>query len=189
MPAVAGDLRASAPAMAVRAQPRSADDRQLRDAFAQLPAGVSVVTSLGPHGPVGMTASTVCSLSLDPPLLLLCAANECRTLAQLRVHGRFAVNALPAHRASIAQVFADPEPVPGHRFRVAAHHVVDAVPVLTDAVAVFTCALRDTYPGGDHTIVVGRILTATTTSGAQPLLWHARSYRRLAPLHPESTSR
>ncbi|HEX2419654.1 MAG TPA: flavin reductase family protein [Micromonosporaceae bacterium] len=188
MPAVAGDLRTPA-ATTAGEQAGPADDRQLRDAFAQLPAGVSVVTSLGPHGPVGMTVSTVCSLSLDPPLLLLCAANECRTLAQLRGYGRFAVNSLPARHTSIARAFADPEPAPGHRFRVAAHHVVDAVPVLNDAVAVFTCALQDTYPGGDHTIVVGRILTATATNGAQPLLWHARGFRRLAPLQPEPTSR
>ena len=174
MPAVAGELKL-APTRRVAAS----DAHALRDAFAQLPAGVSVVTSLGPAGPVGMTASTVSSLSLDPPLLLLCAANGCRTLAQLRSHGRFAVNALPAHHAGIARAFAAPEPVPGHRFRLARHHLVDAVPVLTDATVVFTCALQQTYPGGDHTIVVGRILSIAHTGGA-PLLWHARGFSRLA---------
>jgi flavin reductase (DIM6/NTAB) family NADH-FMN oxidoreductase RutF len=160
--------------------------QQLRDAFAQLPAGVSVVTSLGPDGPVGMTASTVCSLSLDPPLLLLCAANDCRTLAHLRVHGRFAVNALPVGHAGIAQAFAEPEPAPGHRFRITAHRLVDAVPVLTAAALVFTCALQHTYPGGDHTIVVGRILSVANPGG-QPLLWHARGYRRLATADTDTT--
>jgi flavin reductase (DIM6/NTAB) family NADH-FMN oxidoreductase RutF len=128
-----------------------------------------------------MTASTVSSLSLDPPLLLFCAANGCRTLAQLRAHGRFAVNALPARHTGIAQAFAEPEPTPGYRFRLAEHHVVDAVPVLTDALLVFTCALQHTYPGGDHTIVVGQILSVAN-SGGQPLLWHARGYCRLTQL-------
>ena len=186
MPAVAGELSVADPATQARAVTDS-NAQALRDAFAQLPAGVSVVTSLGADGPVGMTASTVSSLSLDPPLLLFCAANGCRTLAQLRSYGRFAVNALPTRHTGIARAFAEPEPTPGHRFRLAAHHVVDAVPVLTDALLVFTCALQSTYPGGDHTIVIGQILTVTN-SGGQPLLWHSRSYRQLTPLRPDTVN-
>ncbi len=150
----------------------------LRKAFAQLPAVVTVVTTLGPDGPAGMTASAICSLSLDPPLLLVCAANTSRTLTRLREHGRFAVNAIPARHAAIAHAFATPEPHPGHRFSLARHHIVNAVPVLADALATFTCAVEQTQPGGDHTIVIGRIL-AVDTNGGQPLLWHARGYRQL----------
>ncbi|MFI6762867.1 flavin reductase family protein [Micromonospora sp. NPDC050417] len=156
------------------------DTQALREAFAHLPAAVSVVTTLAPTGPAGMTASAVCSLSLDPPLLLVCAANGARTLARLREHGRFAVNALAAGHTTLAHAFANPEPQPGYRFTLAPYRIVDAVPILADALTVFTCGVEQTHPGGDHTIVVGRILTVSHHVG-QPLLWHARDYRRLAP--------
>ncbi|GAB3861810.1 flavin reductase family protein [Micromonospora andamanensis] len=162
------------------AAPAAVTIQALREAFAHLPAAVTVVTTLTPDGPAGMTASAVSSLSLDPPLLLICAANTSGTLARLRAHGRFAVNTLPAGHRTLAHTFANPEPHPGHRFTCVPYRIVDAVPVLSDALTVFTCAVEQTHPGGDHTIVVGRI-TAVSHHPGQPLLWHARSYRRLAP--------
>jgi flavin reductase (DIM6/NTAB) family NADH-FMN oxidoreductase RutF len=155
-------------------------DDPLLDAFAQLAATVAVVTTRTAAGPVGMTVSTVCSLSMHPPLLLLCADNNSRTLAAIRDSRRFAVNALRGHHGPTATMFARPEPVPGYRFASTAHRHVDGLPVLSEALAAFTCALHQTYPGGDHTIVVGRVLSISRSAGP-PLVWHARGYHHLTP--------
>ncbi len=153
------------------------DGLALREAFSRVPAAVTVVTSFGPDGPCGMTASAVCPLSVDPPLLLVCVANGSGTLRHLRGHGRFAVNTLRVEDSGLAKRFAGP---PGPRFAGVAHRVVDAAPILAAALGYFTCSVAQTHPGGDHTIIVGRIRSVALGSG-WPLLWHARDYRRLAP--------
>lgn len=168
--------------------PASPHEAELRDAFAALAATVAVVTTNGPTGPVGMTASTVCSLSLRPALLLVCADNGCRTLPAIRSSQRFAVNALTDHHTATADIFARPEPAPGHRFGNVAHHDVDGLPVLTGALATFVCSLEQTHPGGDHTILVGRIHSVKVHSG-KPLVWQARSFHYLVSGHTDPSAR
>ncbi|MFF7177546.1 flavin reductase [Streptomyces sp. NPDC008121] len=143
----------------------------------ELAAGVTVLTTASPRGPVGMTTSAVTSLSLDPLLVLACLANQSGTLALIRAHGAFAVNILGATMDHTSQVFAE-KPLM-ERFAGVAHHYQDTVPVLDEAVASLTCAVHATHPGGDHTILIGSVTTAGHGSG-EPLLRHRGTYRRLA---------
>ncbi|GAA1266406.1 hypothetical protein GCM10009609_31960 [Pseudonocardia aurantiaca] len=123
-----------------------------------------------------MTASAVCSLSLDPLLLLVCIDNRSGTLATLLDCGRFAVNILRDRHGEVAEAFTGPGP----RFAGLAHSYADGLPVLDDALAWLSCRVHAAHPEGDHTIVVGAV-TATGRSHGEPLVWHAGSYRSLAP--------
>ncbi|GGZ29699.1 flavin reductase family protein [Streptomyces poonensis] len=152
--------------------------QQLRDAFARLPAGVTVLTTYASGEPCGMTASAVCSLSLDPPLALVAVANTSRTLARIRTHRAFGVNVLGAGQAPLAERFARSADSPGERFTGLAYDRIAAVPILRGAIAWVACEVRHTYPGGDHTILTGLVRSAGHTSGA-PLIWHERGFTAL----------
>ncbi|MFD9466936.1 flavin reductase family protein [Streptomyces sp. NPDC060027] len=155
--------------------------QEFKDLFAHLPTGVTVLTTSAPDGTgqAGMTASAVCALSLDPPLILVCADNHSRTLARIRSTGAFAVNVLREDQTLLAKRFADPSLEQADRFACTDHHRVDDLPVLDEAVAWLTCDVHDAYPGGDHTILTASVRTLGQ-SGGHPLIWHNRTFRILA---------
>lgn len=162
---------------AVRSHPSA---QAFRDVLAHLPAGVSVITTDGPHGPAGMTASAVCSLSMDPPLVLVCVANRSRTLAYIRDHGTFAVNVLRQDQAETARAFADPDTGQHNRFAAVSYRrAADGALILDGALAWLSCTVQETYPGGDHTIVTGRVQALAHTH-SQPLIWYSRRFHSLA---------
>lgn len=147
-----------------------------RSVFARLPSGVTVITTADPDStPHGMTASSVCSLSLDPLLLVACINSNSGTLARMLHNGRFAVNILGERQGEISMHFATPGI---NRFADVAHHRVDGVPVLDGALAWLTCRVTSKHPGGDHTIVVGEA-TAMHCDDGEPLVWHDGRYRAL----------
>jgi 3-hydroxy-9,10-secoandrosta-1,3,5(10)-triene-9,17-dione monooxygenase reductase component len=147
----------------------------LRGTMSHFATGVTVVSTLDADGlPIGTTASAVSSVSLDPPLVLVCLARTSNTLAALRWHGAFAVNVLAGDHADLALAFAQPGPCEawGDGPPPAA---ATGSPLVPDALAVLDCALHDVLPGGDHAIVLGRVVaTAATDDERAPLL----SFRR-----------
>lgn len=151
-------------------------ESEFRAAMATLPTGVSLLTTAHPAGIWGMTIGSLTSLSLHPPLLLVCLHRASITLDLLASHGRFAVNVLSAAQAVLADTFARPrDPTAA---LVGAFDHVDHVPVLTDAVAWLTCRHEHTYTSGDHTIVIGAVLRAHHTK-LEPLIRYDSSYRQL----------
>ena len=129
----------------------------LRDAMSRFATGVTVVTTLDDEGePQGATVNAFTSVSLDPPLILVCLAHTSRTLEALRSHGSFAVNVLGSDHEEIARSFArpgadasfgDPEHLPGP----------SGSPLLAGVHAAIDCRVFAVYPGGDHDIVVGEV--------------------------------
>lgn len=148
--------------------------RAFRDLFGSMPAGVCVITTDGPVGRAGMTASSVSSLSLEPLLLLVCIGNGSRTLRVLRGNGRFAVNLLREGQTDIAGVFATDRPAE-EKFATAGHDLVDGSPVLHQVLGRLTCQVYSAAPMGDHTIVVGEVLDLARSPGT-PLVWHEGRY-------------
>ncbi len=138
--------------------------------------GVTVVTASGPAGPVGMTANAVCSLSLDPLLLLVCFDNDARTLRVVREQGRFGVNVLAAGQEELARLFASKAPERA-KFANVEHTVHDGIPVIEGTLAWVGCTLQQLIPGGDHTIGIGAVTAAETASAGDPLVWHRGEYR------------
>lgn len=132
----------------------------LRRAFAHVPQPVAVVTGLGPSGElVGMTVSSLTSVSLEPPLVSFCPAATSRTWAAARRRGSFAVNILGYQDVALAMRFA----APIDRFAgVRTLPMDDGSPALADALTVLACAVQAEYTAGDHTVVLGRVRAVRT---------------------------
>jgi flavin reductase (DIM6/NTAB) family NADH-FMN oxidoreductase RutF len=136
-----------------------------------------VLTTTTVRGPTGVTVSAVCSLSLRPLLALACVKTASSTLDAILEHGSFAINVLGAEALDISAAFAHPG-TPGERFAGVGHRLERGVPVLSAALAWLTCDVHTTYPGGDHTIVVGAVTDLSRVAG-DPLVWHDGRYRVL----------
>jgi flavin reductase (DIM6/NTAB) family NADH-FMN oxidoreductase RutF len=151
-----------------------------RHAIGHFATGVTVVTSIGADGqPVGTTANAVSSLSLDPPLILVCFDRSSVTLEAIVSHGAFAVNVLGVRQQHLSANFA-------RRGLAAAwdgvrhHRGPTGSPRLDDVLAALECTVEHRLDGGDHEIVVGRV-HEVETSGADvaPLLFWRGTYASL----------
>src|SRR5580704_16865293 len=153
---------------------------ELRDAMGHFATGVTVVTSVDAEGqPVGTTANAVTSLSLDPPLVIVCFDLGSLTLRAVRGHGAFVVNVLAAPQLHLSRNFA-------RRGLAAAWDGVrhrrgpTGSPRLEDVLAVLECTVEHALPGGDHEIIVGRVRHAETSANPNgPLVFFRGSYASL----------
>lgn len=154
-----------------------------RSVMGHFATGVTVVTVQGPRGPLGMTANAVCSLSLDPLLLLVCFDNAARTLPEVRGRRRFGVNVLAEGQDELARRFASKRPE-RTKFAGVPHAMRDGIPVLEGALAFVGCDLRELLPGGDHTIGIGAVTSAELGEG-EPLVWWRGAYGDFTPAVPQ----
>jgi flavin reductase (DIM6/NTAB) family NADH-FMN oxidoreductase RutF len=145
-----------------------------REVFGRFATGVAVITAVGPEGSGGMTANALCSLSLEPLLVLVCFENGARTLPIVQEAGRFAVNLLSAEQEELAGVFASKLPE-AEKLEGVAHRVQDGVPVIEGTLAWAVCRLCELIAGGDHTIAIGEAMSMGL-GGGQPLLWFGGRY-------------
>jgi flavin reductase (DIM6/NTAB) family NADH-FMN oxidoreductase RutF len=160
----------------MRAEP---DAAAYRTAISHFATGVTVVTSAGAEGPSGLTANAVCSLSLDPLLMLVCLDKGSRTLRAVEHSRKLAVNILAQGQQHVAVLFSTKAPET-EKFAGLGYHEVDGVPVLDGVVAWLTGDLEELYPGGDHLIGVARV-TGVEANGAEPLVYYRGGYHSLAP--------
>ncbi len=141
----------------------------LRAAMGHFATGVTVVSAADGAQRFGSTANAVSSVSLAPPLLLVCLRDESRTLAALLASGRFAVNVLHASQRALAERFA--------RRDASWAGVAHRDGRLDGALATLDCSVHDVADGGDHRIVVGRVLAvAHPEEAAPPLLFYRGAY-------------
>ncbi len=157
----------------------------LRDAMGHFATGVTVVTSVGANGePVGTTANAVSSLSLDPPLVLVCFDLGSSTLRAIRGHGAFVVNVLGHRQGHLSANFARrglSAAWDGVRHR----RGLTGSPRLDGVLAVVECTVEHALPGGDHEIVVGRVRHVETSGdGARPLVFWRGRYTSLGEQPP-----
>lgn len=158
---------------------RSGSDlRTLRDALGCFATGVTVVTCRGDGGtPVGLTANSFTSVSLDPPLLLVCLAKRALAAAALIDAAHFAVNVLHTGQQPASMTFASRH---DDRFGMTAWTAGDdGAPLLRESLSVFECARHAVHDGGDHWILVGEVRRARFEPQLDPLLYFRGSYRRL----------
>jgi flavin reductase (DIM6/NTAB) family NADH-FMN oxidoreductase RutF len=146
-------------------------------ACAQFSTGVAIATVLDPEGaPHGMTINSFTSVSLEPPLVLICIDHKARILDHFLTCDFFAINILRESQQTLSEGFARPgedrfgavEWVPGET----------GVPLIPDALAVFECAIFERRPAGDHTIVIGEVVAAVRHDG-RPLIYFSSSYQKL----------
>ena len=158
---------------------RDLDPERYRTVFGHFATGVAVVTCAGPSGTGGLTANAVCSVSLDPLLLLVCFEQSARTLPLVRDAGRFAVNVLRAGSEDVARVFASKVPE-GEKLQGMGHRLEEGMPILDASLAWVVCEVSQLIPAGDHEIAIGEVVAMDVTDG-EPLLWYRGAYRALAP--------
>ncbi|MCL6286089.1 flavin reductase [Ruegeria sp. 2012CJ41-6] len=130
--------------------------RQLRKAFGSFTTGVTVVTTTNAKGePIGFTANSFTSVSLNPPLLLVCLAKSSSNIGNFARSSRFAVNILSEAQQDISGQFASR--VEDRFASVAWHKSANGSPLIDDCVAWFDCVTHEFVDAGDHVILIGRI--------------------------------
>jgi flavin reductase (DIM6/NTAB) family NADH-FMN oxidoreductase RutF len=160
---------------------RTVSPAMVRHALGHFATGVTVVTSRKDDGaPVGTTASAVSSVSLTPPLLLVCLERSSQTLAAIRERETFAINVLAEGQERLSVNFARRGAAAGWR-EVSYRLGATGDPHLVGVLAALDCQLEHTLDGGDHEIVVGRLL-ALTSAGEErgPLLHYRGTYASLS---------
>jgi flavin reductase len=153
--------------------PDVADAKLLRRAFGNFATGVTVVT-VGGHSPHAMTANSFSSVSLDPPLVLVCIERSAVMHRSVIAAGCFGVSVLAAGQESIARHFADHwRPLGQAQFEAVdwMPGAVTGAPLIDGTLARFECELWRSYDGGDHTIFVGRLLTLEWAADDDALLF------------------
>jgi len=152
--------------------------QEFRAALGHFASGVCVVTAKGGDGHLaGITVTAFCSVSLDPPLVLISIDKRARLHDALAGGGRFAVNILSADQEVISRQFASSR----HDQFAGVGYTTgpDGTPWLEDALAVIECRHAGHYPGGDHTIILGQVET-TRIREAKPLMYFRGGYGQLA---------
>jgi flavin reductase (DIM6/NTAB) family NADH-FMN oxidoreductase RutF len=153
------------------------DSRQFRNALGTFATGVTIVTTMSRDGkPIGLTANSFTSVSLDPPLILFCLDRRSYSFAHFEVAPNFAVNVLAAEQQEVSNHFARPSEDKWKDMTIDFCGV--GCPAFKEALAVFECETHRIHDGGDHIIVVGKVLSFTHREGT-PLLYYRGKYGRL----------
>jgi 3-hydroxy-9,10-secoandrosta-1,3,5(10)-triene-9,17-dione monooxygenase reductase component len=145
--------------------------------MAMLPTGVTVVSAGGPDGPAGATANAVCSLSIEPMLMLACLDRGSRTLLAVQAANHFGVSVLHAGQEPIARSFATKAPV-AEKWEGIGWSERAGIPAVDGALLWIACDLRDVIAAGDHVIVTGEVRDLESGEG-DPLVFSRGEYRPL----------
>ncbi|WP_421856340.1 flavin reductase family protein [Oricola sp.] len=148
--------------------------RDLRTAFGKFATGVTIITARSGDTHHGMTANSFTSVSIEPPMLLVCVSKKARALGVIVECGEFGVSVLAEDQQDVSNHFAGkPE------FDEVIFASLGGIPTIKGAIAQFGCALYAAYDAGDHEILVGEIKGYAYNDG-RPLLYHGGSYQALA---------
>jgi len=149
-----------------------AENASLREVMRSFPTGVTIVAACDAHGaPYGLTVNSFTSVSLDPPLVLVCIGRSSSCHDRLERASRFAVNILSARQGPLASRFAA-DPTDGRFDGVEWSRRDSGVPVIEGVVSWLDCTMHEVVTGGDHSILLGRVESSTTYDRA-PLVFHS----------------
>jgi flavin reductase (DIM6/NTAB) family NADH-FMN oxidoreductase RutF len=151
---------------------------EFRSALGRFASGVTVVTARGAGGePVGITVSAFASVSLEPPLVLVCIDKRASLHGHLIEGIHFAVNILAEDQEMLSRRFASKDE---DRFNGPAHReTAQGAPLIDGALATLECRVVHSYPGGDHTIIVGEV-ESTSIGDGRPLAYYRGGYVQLS---------
>jgi flavin reductase (DIM6/NTAB) family NADH-FMN oxidoreductase RutF len=153
-------------------------ETEFRNALSRFASGVSVVTTSDNQGRFyGITVSAFCSVSLEPPLVLICIEKSTASHFAIRESQAFIVNVLQHSQIAISQRFA--EPVPDKFENVAYRPGISGIPCLEGSLANIECWISEIYEAGDHSVIVGSVESASV-AGGDPLLYFRGRYGSLA---------
>ncbi len=157
------------------------DPKLFRMALGRFATGVTVVTVRAGSELRGMTANAFSSVSLDPPLVLVCVDQRANSLDLIRKAKRFAVNFLGEHQKSLSDWFAGKGREAEDQFADVPHEAGEnGSPILKGNIGALECDLHQEFPGGDHSIFVGRVTRVAVGEEVRPpLLFYSSAYRKM----------
>jgi flavin reductase len=160
---------------------RTCEPGAFREAMSRLGAAVHVITTAGPGGKTGATATAVCSVSDAPPTLLMCLNRRSQTNPVVLENGVFCVNTLAHEGAQIADIFSGRTCVQGtDRFAVGEWIVLSTgSPVLTSAVIAFDCRIVEVRAVASHNVFFAAVETVRLGPAGPALVYHERAYKRV----------
>ncbi len=172
-------------------RPLNLDELQagLKEAMRAYPQGVTVVTTSTPDGPKGITVSSFTSVSLSPPLVMVSLSKGSALHDMFTEAGAFAVNFLSDDQKSVSDRFAGRTELKD-RFKWIRHSAgVTGSPLIEGARAVIECRRWKVYDGGDHSMVLGEVVSAKAANSKRPLVYFAQQYTTVEPPdHPAPPS-
>ncbi|MBF6355825.1 flavin reductase family protein [Nocardia higoensis] len=162
------------------------DPRQFRTVLGQFCTGITVITTFGDSSdgdsapPIGFACQSFAALSLDPPLVLFCPTKGSRSWAAIEKSGRFCVNILAEAQQPVCARFGSREE---DKFAGVPWRTTElGLPALDDALATIECRVDSVVDGGDHYIVIGRVLSLSeSTDSGRPLLFYRGQYTAIEP--------
>jgi flavin reductase (DIM6/NTAB) family NADH-FMN oxidoreductase RutF len=157
------------------------DARTFKEILSRWATGITVVTCRRPGGIHGMTANSFCSVSLNPPLVLVCVNRQGHTHQYIEDQRAFGVHILGTGMEDLSNRCAGFLGEEAHWLEDVPHRTAaTGAPILQGALAWMDCSLWGAYDGGDHSIFVGEIEAGGTDEGS-PILWFNRGYREMGP--------
>lgn len=159
---------------------------EFREALGAFATGVTVITTAGPDDHYGMTANAFSSVSLDPPLVLVCVVAGTRGAEALTNNGIFAVNILTEEQEQLSRYFSSRSRPRGKAsFEEVPHRAeVTGAPIIEGCAAFLDCRVHATHEAGDHLIFIGEVQALGTGSHGRPLLFHSGRYERVVGAEP-----
>jgi flavin reductase (DIM6/NTAB) family NADH-FMN oxidoreductase RutF len=153
--------------------------KEFRSTVGSFATGVTVITTRGEEHAYGMTANAFSSVSLDPPLVLVCVIYPSEGCDQIAANQCFAVNVLHANQEPISRYFASRDRPRGRDAFSEIDHRTGASgsPIIEGAAAYLDCRLHATYEAGDHLIFIGEVLELGFDAEADPLVFHGGGYK------------
>ncbi len=152
------------------------NDAEFKLALSHFASGITVVTTASDGKPYGMTVASFASLSLRPPLVLICIEKSVQSHDAIAAARKFGVNILAAHQADVSTRFATK--VEDRFADLEWAYGTTGVPLIANALTTIECEVRDQLPGGDHSIFVGEVVAIAVREG-EPLLYFRGGYRRM----------
>jgi flavin reductase (DIM6/NTAB) family NADH-FMN oxidoreductase RutF len=154
------------------------DQAHFRNVLGHFGSGVAIITSIDADEPVGMAVQSFSSLSLDPPYVFFAPAKSSTSWPRIRATGRFCANVLSEDQEELSRGFAVSG---GDKFAgVNWHESANRSPILDGCLAWIDCVIETEHDGGDHNIVVGRVLELDVERDGRPLLFFRGGYGRLS---------
>lgn len=152
--------------------PADGNVRAYRDALGRFATGITVITCDSPIGPLGITANSFASVSLDPPLVLWSPAKSSRRFDAFSAAEHFAIHVMSAEQHTVCRGFA----TDGCAFDTFDwHQSAQGVPLIAHCLSRFECTREAVHDAGDHAIIVGRVTRVATQAGT-PLMFYSGKY-------------
>lgn len=169
-------IEASVPEM-----PARVTGEEFREALSRVASSVSVVTTDGAHGIAGFTCSAVCSVTDEPPTIMVCVNRKSAANAIIKGNGVLCVSSLGAEQVELSQMFAGVGRVPMHERFAGPHWSVLATgsPYCKTSRVALDCRVADIREVGTHSVIFAEVLSAVHAGDGQPLIYHSRNYATL----------